>query len=118
MYAGGEGGGGAHRGLASAFSFTSTGLAAPKGLGFGPLLGTTGRGSLGSSLVSEAPTEAVTEGVAEGARARGGKAADLGFRANRGLEPPAWLLGNLSRVSARRKDQLPSSVVVANTWPE
>lgn len=105
-----------HRGLGSAFSLTSTGLAEPKGLGLGPLRATGSSLSLGSSLVSEAATDGVAEGVAEGARARGGRAADRGLRANLGREPPDWPLGLVSKVSAKQGTDLFHSAADNSLW--
>lgn len=92
-----------HRGLGAAGvgSLTSTGLAAPKGFGLGPVRGTTTGCSLRSSLVSEA-----TEGVEEGACVRGGSPTDRGLRASLGRGPPDWPLGWESKVSARTERQL------------
>ena len=79
---GAEQGAGAHL-LGSGSSFTSMGLALPKGLDRGAVLGTT-RGSL--SLSSLPASEGAADG---GATAVGGRSADRGLRFSRGREPPA-----------------------------
>ena len=83
--AGAEQEGGTHL-LGSGSSFTSMGLAPPKGLDLGTVLGTTS-GSL--SLSSLPASEGGATAVGGGATADGGRSAERGLRFSRGREPPA-----------------------------